>query len=270
MPDSSNRLPSLYIPHGGGPCFFMDWPGNPHAWDSMGAFLRGLGASIGTRPQAILVISAHWEEAAFTVMSNPQPPLLFDYYGFPEHTYRLDYPAAGAPALAQRIQDLLGAAGIASRTDAQRGFDHGVFIPFLLIYPEADIPIVQLSMKAGLDPAEHIRAGQALQALRDEGVLIVGSGMSFHNMRGFFQPGFLAVSQRFDAWLDSAACAPDPASRNAMLEHWREAPDAQMNHPNPDHLLPLMVAAGAGGPDAGRKIFGEEVTGVRISAYSFG
>ncbi len=264
------RLPVLFIPHGGGPCFFMDWPDAPHMWDRMAGFLRGLGRSIGPRPEAIIVISGHWEAAQFTATANPQPPLIFDYYGFPEHTYRLAYPAAGAPDLARRIQGLLDEAGIPAGLDPQRGLDHGVFIPFLLIYPEADIPIVQLSMQTGLDPAAHLRAGRALSTLRDEGVLIVGSGMSFHNMRGFRQPGFLAPSRRFDAWLESAVSQADARTRNTMLEHWEQAPDARACHPHPDHLLPLMVAAGAAGTDSGRKIFEDEVMGVLVSGFAFG
>jgi aromatic ring-opening dioxygenase catalytic subunit (LigB family) len=265
-------FPSLYIPHGGGPCFFMDWPGEPHMWDEMGIFLSGLGKSITSntgRPKAIVVISAHWEEADFTVTSNPQPPLLFDYYGFPAHTYELKYPAPGAPELALRIQSLLKSAGLPANLDAARGFDHGVFIPFLLAYPEADIPIVQLSLKAGLDPATHICAGKALASLRNEGVLIVGSGMSFHNMQGFFKGGFATPSRQFDQWLESAALLPRADARNAMLEHWAEAPGAQASHPRAEHLLPLMVVAGTAGEHAGRKIFEGKIKDAVISAFSF-
>ena len=152
-------------------------------WDRMAAYLRGLEAQVGQRPKAIVVISAHWETQRPTVNANPAPPMLFDYYGFPEHTYHLSYPAPGSPALAKRIGELLGKAGIATDSDASRGFDHGVFVPFLLIYPKADIPIVQLSLQSDLNPAAHIAIGRALAPLRDEGVLIVGSGMSYHNLQ---------------------------------------------------------------------------------------
>jgi aromatic ring-opening dioxygenase catalytic subunit (LigB family) len=266
---STNRLPTLFIPHGGGPCFFMEWPGNPHMWDRMADFLKGLGDFVGIRPKAVVVISGHWEEAEFTVSANPKPPLIYDYSGFPEHTYQLQYPAPGSPELARRIQTLLTDAGLPTNIDAQRGLDHGVFIPFKLIYPNADIPIVQLSMKAGLDPATHIRAGQALETLRDEGVLIVGSGMSFHNMRGF-SPAFKEASKRFDDWLATAVSQPDTIQRHAMLEHWTDAPDARLTHPHPDHLLPLMVAAGAAGTDAGQRIFEDEVMNVIVSGIAFG
>ncbi|MES2537923.1 MAG: class III extradiol ring-cleavage dioxygenase [Pseudomonadota bacterium] len=267
--NTANVLPTYFIPHGGGPCFFMDWPGDPHMWDKMAAFLRNLGDAAGERPKAVLVISGHWIEDEFTVGANPQPPLIYDYFGFPPHTYELKYPAPGAPELAQRVQDLLGQSGITSKSDPQRGYDHGVFIPFKLIYPDADIPVIQLSMKTGLDPAEHLRVGEALQALRKEGVLIVGSGMSFHNMRGF-TPAFRDASARFDDWLTSTISEPDPAQRRQLLEEWEKAPDARVSQPHPDHLLPLMVAAGAAGADTGRKIFEDQVMNVVVSGFSFG
>jgi aromatic ring-opening dioxygenase catalytic subunit (LigB family) len=247
----------------------MDWPQQPHMWDRMADFLRHLNDFAGQRPKAVLVISGHWIEDEFSVTTNPAPPLIYDYYGFPSHTYELKYPAPGDPALAQRVRDLLGEAGMATRADAQRGFDHGVFIPFKLIYPDADIPVVQLSLKTGLDPAEHLRAGKALQVLREEGVLIVGSGMSFHNMRGF-TPAFTEASKRFDDWLAETVAAPDPKVREQLLVEWDKAPDARQSQPHPDHLLPLMVAAGAGGEDHGRKIYEDQVMNVVVSAHAFG
>lgn len=264
----TSRLPAFYIPHGGGPCFFMDWPGDPHMWDRMAEFLRKLPHHVGARPKAIVVISGHWTEDRFTVMTGEQPPLLYDYHGFPPHTYELTYPAAGSPELAQRIVALLEVAGIEAGTDAQRGYDHGVFIPFKLIYPDADIPVVQLSMKIGYDPEEHLAAGRALQPLRDEGVLIVGSGMSFHNMRGF-STAFHDASQRFDHWLDAAISAP-VTQRETLLRQWQAAPDAKLTQPYPDHLLPLMVAAGAAGSDSGHKLYEDAVMNVVVSGWAFG
>jgi aromatic ring-opening dioxygenase catalytic subunit (LigB family) len=266
---ASTRVPTFFIPHGGGPCFFMDWPGQPHMWDRMGDFLKNMHQTVGARPKAIVIISGHWIEDQFTVTSGEQPSLIYDYHGFPPHTYELTYPALGAPVLAQRIVDLLTVAGIPAGQDSQRGFDHGVFIPFKLIYPNADIPMVQLSMKKGLDPAEHLRAGQALQTLRDEGVLIVGSGMSFHNMRGY-NAAFTEASIRFDDWLTNALEAPTAEQRHALLTEWEKAPDARQTQPHPDHLLPLMVAAGAAGQDIGRKIFEDKVMDVIVSGYAFG
>jgi aromatic ring-opening dioxygenase catalytic subunit (LigB family) len=264
-----NALPTYYIPHGGGPCFFMEWTMGPKdTWDKMAAWLRHMKEGVGAVPKAIVVVSAHWEERAFSVTTGKNPPLLFDYYGFPEHTYQLRYDAPGAPELAQRIRDLLEGAGLETAADAGRGFDHGVFVPFKLIYPDADIPVVQLSLKAGLDPAEHIRAGRALEPLRREGVLIVGSGMSYHNMRGFGRG--TADSEVFDTWLTAAATAETAAARNEKLAHWDQAPAARRVHPREEHLLPLMVAAGAAGEDTGRRIFTDHVMAVQVSAYAFG
>lgn len=264
----SQRLPSYFIPHGGGPCFFMDWPDDPRLWDAMGNFLRGLGDDVGSRPKAVVVISGHWLEPAFTVNAGARPPLLYDYYGFPPHTYQLQYPAPGDPALAQRIVGLLEAAGLPTAVDTTRGLDHGVFIPFKLIYPQADIPIVQLSLQRELDSELHLRAGRALAALRDEGVLIVGSGMSFHNMRGY-HAAFNAASHRFDDWLSHAVGLPR-AGREEALRHWQQAPHAREVQPDPDHLLPLMVAAGAAGEDAGKTVFSGEIMDVVVSGHRFG
>ena len=175
--------------------------GPPDTWRKMAAWLGQLGASVGARPKAVVVISGHWEAEDFTVTSGAHPPLIYDYSGFPPQTYALEYPAPGSPALAERIVGLLGQAGIPARSDAQRGFDHGVFIPCKVIYPQADVPIVQLSLKAGLDPATHRKAGRALAPLRKEGVLIAGSGMSYHNLGGLMSGGVLPDSDRFDTWL---------------------------------------------------------------------
>ena len=152
------RLPTLYIPHGGGPCFFMDW-NPPDTWDRMAAWLRGIDAGLGQRPRAVLLISGHWEEPVVSVNAQARPPLLFDYYGFPPHTYQLKYPAPGDPALAARVRELLQAGGVPTRAETERGLDHGVFVPFLLVYPQADVPIVQLSLHASLDAAAHLALG---------------------------------------------------------------------------------------------------------------
>lgn len=265
---SQTALPGIYIPHGGGPCFFMDWPGDPHLWDEMGQFLRGLGTTLPARPKAIVVVSAHWEEEAFTLTGGTHPSLFFDYYGFPPHTYELKYPAPGDPALAERVSTLLSAAGLPARIDRERGFDHGMFIPLLLTYPEADIPVIQLSLKTGLDPALHLGAGKALAPLREEGVLLLGSGMSFHNMQGFFHGGFDHPSRQFDEWLTRAAAAPQ-AERESLLQQWDQAPGARASHPREEHLLPMMVIAGAGGSAPGSKIFECDIKGSTISAFSF-
>jgi aromatic ring-opening dioxygenase catalytic subunit (LigB family) len=271
--NTSRRLPTVYLPHGGGPCFFMDPPPQaPHAWDGMAAYLRGLAAAIGTKPSAILVVSAHWETVRPTVNSGATPGMLFDYYGFPPHTYRLAYPAPGSPALAARVRALLGEAGIASDEDATRGYDHGVFVPFLLAWPDADVPVVQLSLQAGLDPEAHLAIGRALAPLRDEGVLVVGSGMSYHNLREFFaaDPRVTAGAQQFDEALTHAVEDADGRVRDARLVDWKALPAALACHPRAEHLLPLMVVAGAGGDDRGRRTFNDRVFGKAVSAFQFG
>lgn len=267
---SNQPLPTLFLPHGAGPCFFMDWE-PADMWTRMAAWLESVPVLIGRRPRAVVVVSAHWEASAFTVTSRENPNLLFDYYGFPEHTYRLDYPARGAPEVAARVHELLASAGLAAATDARRGLDHGVFIPFKLIYPRADTPIVQLSLRAGLDPDEHIAAGRALKALRDEDVLIVGSGMTFHNMRRFQWRGGPTDpdSERFDNWLRDTVSLTT-AEREQRLRDWAAAPSARAAHPREEHLLPLHVVAGAGGGAAGTPVYHDRVLGSVQSAIRFG
>ena len=266
----AGRMPALYIPHGGGPCFFMEWTmGPPDTWDRMRAWLEDVGRRYPA-PSALLVVSAHWEEPVATVQSGERPPLFFDYYGFPPETYELTWPAPGAPRVAARVRSLLQAAGIESREDAARGFDHGVFVPLKVAYPDARIPTLQLSLKAGLDPSEHLAIGRALAPLRDEGVLIVGSGMSFHNLGVMMRGGSGAEASRaFDAWLGQA-CEAAPAERDAALARWQDAPSARFSHPREEHLLPLMVAAGAASGEPARRVFQDDVMGVRVSAFELG
>ena len=274
MSRTSGRLPTLYIPHGGGPCFFMETPPGlpPDLWDGMAAYLRGINTSIGQRPQSVLVISGHWETERPTVNVAARPPLLFDYYGFPEHTYRLTYPVAGSPKLARRTRELLAAAEIASDEEPERGLDHGVFIPFKLIYPDADIPVVQLSLNRTLDAATHLSLGRALAPLRDEGVLIVGSGMSYHNLRDLFSndPRAMRAAAEFDAWLNEAVVESDPVVRERKLSGWHLAPGARAAHPRPEHLIPLMVAAGAAAEDPGHRTYNEPLLGKPVSGFQFG
>ena len=267
------RLPTLFIPHGGGPCFFMEpAAGLPRdLWAPMERYLRGVADGVGVRPRAVVVISGHWEQPVPTVQSAARHTLLFDYYGFPEHTYHLTYPASGSPAVAARVRELLSAAGIASGEERERGLDHGVFVPFKLVYPQADVPIVQLSLQQGLDPAGHLAIGRALAPLRAEDVLIVGSGMSYHNLRRFFVDNAVinATASRFDDWLGAAVTAP-PAERERRLAQWQEAPGARDCHPTPEHLLPLLVAAGAAGDEAGAIAYHSPLLGKPISGFQFG
>ncbi|HEY8379235.1 MAG TPA: class III extradiol ring-cleavage dioxygenase [Nannocystis sp.] len=262
------RMPVAYIPHGGGPWPFVEL-GLPRAEvDALAAYLRALASVPPVRPEALLVVSAHWEERVPTVMTAERPPLYYDYYGFPPESYTLTWPAPGHPRLAARVQELLTAAGIPSAADAARGFDHGTFIPLKLTYPDADVPTIQLSLKRGLDPAEHLAIGRALAPLRDEGVFIVGSGMSYHNLREFFRSDG-RVAATFDAWLGETVRL-EPAERDRRLQQWSQAPAARQAHPREEHLLPLMVVAGAAGADRGRIAFQDTMLRNRLSAYHFG
>ena len=265
-------LPTLFIPHGGGPCFFMDpprgWPVD--TWHGMEAYLRGLPATLGQQPKAILVISAHWLTKRPTLNAAPQPTLFYDYYGFPEHTYSLKYPAPGAPDLAGRVQDLLEEAGIATETQTERGLDHGVFIPLMVSFPEARIPVLQLSLQENQNAAEHLAIGRALAPLRGEGVLIIGSGMSYHNL-SYFGPGpGDRIAEEFDTWLTETLTEVDADERAIRLANWEDAPSARGAHPTPEHLIPLMVAVGAAGNAPGTRDYNERVLGKAISGYRFG
>lgn len=269
MGNNSKRQPAIFLPHGGGPCFFMDWTWGPaDTWLKTKQFLEGLASSLPEQPKAILVVSGHWEEPVFTASAVDEPSLIFDYSGFPEHTYRLKWPAPGNPGLAHRAAELLKAAGLPSATNSTRGFDHGVFVPLKVVFPEASTPVVTLSLAARLDPAMHLAAGRALMPLRDEGVLIVASGMSFHNLRAYFQPETTARAREFDTWLAKAVEAPT-TERQELLRTWREAPFARFAHPREEHLVPLFVAAGAGGEDPGKRVFSDEPMGAAISAFRF-
>lgn len=263
-------MPTWFIPHGGGPCFFMDW-NPPGVWDQMEQYLRTAASTLPQRPKAIVMVSAHWLAPALSVTSGAQPALIYDYYGFPPHTYSLQYPALGEPALAHRIVELLGQAHLPAQTDAQRGFDHGMFIPLMLLFPQADIPVVQLSLGQSLDPELHLQVGAVLAPLRDEGVLIIGSGMSFHNLRIWGDPQYESASVQFDHWLTNALQADVPSRRQALLD-WEQAPFARVCHPphGEEHLLPLMVAVGAAGQDLGRRVYSDRVMNRALSAFSFG
>ena len=261
----SKTQPALFIPHGGGPCFFMPDPNG--VWSGMEYFLRLLPDRLPEPPKAILVVSGHWETDGFALTGAVNPPLLFDYYGFPKETYALRYDAPGAPELAAKAAALLTGAGLAASVDPERGLDHGVFVPLKVAFPDASIPVVEMSVDRRLDPALHLAAGLALQPLRDEGVLIIASGMSFHNMRGYGDPRFTEPSGQFDAWLSASAAQPGP-QRVALLTDWETAPASRLSHPQAEHLLPLMVAAGAAeGP--GEKIYGEYVLKTAISGFAF-
>jgi len=269
-PAEAARMPAIYVPHGAGPCFFMDW-NPPHTWDKMAAFLKGVAGTLPARPRAIVLVSGHWLAPRFSLTGHERPGLIFDYYGFPSHTYELTYPAPGEPALAQRLAATLEAAGLAAGVDPERGFDHGMFIPLKLMFPAADIPVIQLSLRQDLDPAAHLEVGRALAGLRDEGVLILGSGMSFHNMRGYGDTRYTPASKVFDDWLTEAV-ESEPGRRDALLRDWAQAPHARDCHPPraEEHLIPLMIVAGAGADSPGRKVYSQQIMETTISAFRFG
>lgn len=272
MTTTSTRMPVVYLPHGGGPWPFVDLNfGDPAEYRALATYLRALKQLPPTPPRAVVMISAHWEEPNPTVMSAARPPMLYDYYGFPEASYHITWPAPGDPALAARVRELLTARGIASGASADRGFDHGTFVPMKLTWPDADIPTVQLSLKQGLDPEEHLAIGRALAPLRDDGVFILGSGMSYHNMRGFMRGGgdVATASGAFDAWLTETV-GLDAHERDRRLARWSAAPSARQSHPREEHLLPLMVIAGAAGEDRGRAAWQGSLMNARVSAFHFG
>ena len=263
------KQPTFFLSHGGGPWPFMDGDYR-RAHAKLEASLQALPATLPEKPKAILMISAHWEEDAFTVMTSPAPGMLYDYGGFPAHTYEVVYPAPGDPALAERVVALVEAAGLPAARDAQRGFDHGAFCTLVPMYPSADVPVVQLSLKRGLNPADHLALGRALAPLRNEGVLILGSGFSFHNLGLLFNGSGSAPSAAFDAWLQAAL--PSPDGRGERLKAWAQAPAARQAHAREEHLLPLMVAAGAAESEAGQCSYHETgyLSGVTASSFRFG
>ncbi len=258
--------PTFYVPHGGGPCFFMDDPRG--TWTGMAAFLRGLPGLLPAPPTAIIVVSGHWETTGgLQVTGAARPPLVYDYYGFPPHTYQLRYDAPGNPALAAEVVQLLAQHGMAAGIEGERGYDHGVFVPLKVAFPAADVPVLELSLDARLDAGLALAAGRALAPLRSRGVLLLGAGMSFHNLRALGDPRATAPAAAFDAWLEEAALLPGPA-RAARLQDWAAAPAARICHPRHEHLLPMMFAAGAAdGP--GQRVFGEVVLETKISGFRF-
>ena len=265
------RLPTYFLSHGGGPWPYMDGPFRA-AFGQLEASLKRIPVELGgVKPRAVLMISGHWEAESFRVMSSAHPGMVYDYYGFPPHTYTIKYPAPGDPALAQRVAALIAAAGLPTALDEQRGFDHGTFSTLYPMYPEAEVPVVQVAMHASYDPAAHLALGRALAPLRDEGVLIIGSGFSFHNLR-LFGPQALEPSGAFDAWLQHSLVDLPPQQRSEALLHWDRAPAARIAHPAEDHLIPLLVAVGAAEDEVGQCIYHEDRFrgGVAASSFRFG
>ncbi|UTF61572.1 class III extradiol ring-cleavage dioxygenase [Gilvimarinus sp. DA14] len=233
----------IFISHGGGPLPLLGDSG--HA--AMVGYLQKLASRL-PKPKAILVISAHWEVSVPTVTASANPSLEYDYYGFADEAYQIAYPCPGAPTLAGEVADVLTASGFNTGQNSERGLDHGVFVPLKIMYPQADIPVVQLSLMQNLNAAEHIATGEALRGLRQEGLLVIGSGFSFHNMREFFSGSHLSSQKNaaFETWLEDICTNPDYAESERLesLRQWQSAPYAQFCHPRAEHLMPLMVCAG--------------------------
>jgi 4,5-DOPA dioxygenase extradiol len=262
---TENKAQIVYFSHGGGPLPILGDPSHKAMVD----FMTRLPSQL-VKPDAILVVSAHWEESAATLLGAQNPAMFYDYYGFPEKAYEITYPAPGNPELASRIAGLMKKNNIPSRIDPQRGFDHGLFIPLKLMYPEADIPSLQLSLLRGLDPAAHIALGKALHGLMDENVLVIGSGFSFHNMRAFSWDGNSTpdpANEAFQNWLIETCTGPiSQSEREQRLIEWEKAPSARYCHPREEHLLPLHVCLAMADKPA-KLIFDDSILGKRGVAF---
>lgn len=266
MPD---RLPTYFISHGGGPWPWLEDMRPNYA--ELEKSLVHMREELGGAPKAVLMISGHWEEERLTVMSAAHPPMEYDYFGFPDFTYQIRYPAPGDPALAQKVQTLLADAGFAAGSDEGQGFDHGTFAPAFIMYPQADMPIVQLSIQKDYDPGFHYEVGRALAPLRDEEILIVGSGLSYHNLGAIRNPELAREpSIAFDAWLQDALSS-DPETRRQRLLDWESAPSARSAHPKEDHLIPLMAAVGAAEAEPATMVYHEMfMDNFAASSFRFG
>ncbi|TMW67321.1 hypothetical protein Poli38472_012437 [Pythium oligandrum] len=264
------RQPAVFVPHGGGPMPILGDPGHAEMVQWLKSFRKTF---IKTKPDAIVLVTAHWEEKVTTITSAAQPKLLYDYYGFPPKAYDIKYPAPGHPELADRIKGLLGEQRILAKLDDARGNDHGVFIPMKLMFPNADIPVVQMSIYDSLNPEQHIKLGEALSSLRDDNILIVGSGLSFHSFKYFFGDKAEAnrVSVPFHEYLvDALVNTTNPSERRKKLSQWSKAPFAREVHPREEHLMPLLVVAGAGLREPCQEIFSGLVMDIRTSGFLFG
>ena len=265
MHQAEQKAQIVYLSHGGGPLPILGDPS--HA--SMVKFMQVLPSQL-RKPEAIVVISAHWEENVATLQAAESPAMLYDYYGFPKEAYDITYPARGDVALAKRIGGILNAQGIASHLDAERGFDHGLFIPLKMMYPKADIPAFQISLLKNLDPEAHTEFGKALGGLLTENILVVGSGFSFHNLQAFrFRSGPIEDHRNdaFQDWLiDICVHTGEQTKREAQLRNWESAPSARYCHPREEHLLPLHVCVGMANAPA-RLVFNDYIAGKRAVAF---
>jgi len=257
------RQPAIFVSHGS--------PTLPLERGEAMNFLRELGPALG-RPEAILVVSAHWDTALPAVSTAEHPETIYDFYGFPPELYRLRYPAPGAPGLAKRVSVLLADAGMQPQVDPQRGLDHGAWTSLMLMYPQADIPVTQLSIQSRLGPAHHVRLGEVLRPLREEGVLIFASGGATHNLRELSYQRGNPVPQpwvvEFNEWLAHAVLSQNTSD---LVGYREKAPHAVRNHPTDEHLIPLFVALGAGDPGGGAQRLHSSISSgvISMDAYRF-
>ena len=256
----------LYISHGGGPLPLLGDESHKEMVDC----LRGIAANL-KYPSAIIVISAHWEEGIPTITAGAKPSLIYDYYGFPKESYEIKYPVRGNPLLANELYDLCRLNDIDAVLDEQRGFDHGLFVPLKIMYPDANIPCIQISLINSLNPMDHIQIGEALASLKDENALVIGSGFSFHNMRAFFSPSTnesQSMNESFEQWLIDTCSNHNlsESDRTQRLVNWENAPAARYCHPREEHLIPLHVCYGLAKRSA-NQVFTFEVMGKKASAY---
>ncbi|MFH2131202.1 MAG: class III extradiol ring-cleavage dioxygenase [bacterium] len=263
---SGSLAPVIYLPHGGGPLPLL----GDEAHTELVAFLRTIARRLPP-PEAILVISAHWEEDQPAITSGSRPGLIYDYYGFPDEAYQVQYPAPGAPQIARELADTIRAHGMLADLDDARGFDHGLFVPLKLMYPEARIPCLQLSLIKYLDPAAHIALGRAIAAIRRKNILTIGSGLSYHNLREFFVTADHSrrASEAFDSWLIETCTTPamSPLEREQRLINWKAAPSARLCHPREEHLLPLHVCYGVASAESpvAEVVFNQELMGKKVT-----
>lgn len=255
----------LYFSHGGGPLPILGDPSHKN----MITFMENLPHKI-ERPDSIVVFSAHWEEEEVAIQSGSDPGMIYDYYGFPEAAYHIQYPCKGNRDLALKISELFRKNGIIHRLDDTRPYDHGSYIPLTMMYPNADIPVLQISLHHSLDPLTHLHIGKALRPLLEENVLIIGSGFSFHNMRAFDFDGANEEdiqNNKFQDRLIEICCnEKDEEKRMEHLVNWTRISGSRYCHPREEHLLPLMVCAGLAG-DAGEKVFDDYILGKRAAAF---
>jgi 4,5-DOPA dioxygenase extradiol len=254
--------PTLFLSHGSPMMPFEDIPAR--------SFIASLGHTL-ERPKAILLVSAHWDNDVPTLSAADNLDTIHDFYGFPQQLYALSYPAHGDPALAESIADTLGDAGLRAHTDAARGLDHGAWIPLMLMYPQADIPVIQLSIQSALGPGHHLQLGRALASLREQNILVIASGGFTHNLRSLDRRGGNdepVWATEFADWMHNALMANRTCD---LVSYRRLAPHAAMAHPTDEHLLPLFVALGAAGPDAKPQRLHVSTTlgALRLDAYAF-